>query len=112
MNVTVHDTAKRPWGLETLVTVEGDDGRVHNFAVAVKPEDTAAQIADKAVAMIVEPVDMPESPEAVLMSEIETLTAQKEALLQETADLVLAKDVLEAELIAASDELALTREVK
>jgi len=93
MKTTIHDTAKRPWGYETLTTIIADDADIYNECIVTKeyPEDTMtivalaeervlAKIARKAAEVDEPTINDLEEQKQTLMDEIVALGAQKAAL--------------------------------
>lgn len=94
--ITLHDSAKRPWGIETLVTVE-EDGEVYNFSICTKAKPIKENLEIEAVAL------MNKQKQIILEKDIQandihTLEIQKQTLITEIEDLKAQKTALIAEV--------------
>lgn len=85
MKITIHDTVKRPWGYETLVTVD-DNGTIWNFPIMTdpkKPED----IAKNAESLVTQWTEAKQAEEAAsetrLIDEAKTVIIEKINYLKE-----------------------------
>lgn len=99
--ITIHDSARRPWGIETLVTVD-DDGDIFNFAVCNKEtvdtatlEREASERTDKQK-QIIAAKELRAGTVETLQDDITTLEAEKQKLQDDIATLEEEKSDLEA----------------
>lgn len=98
MKIILHDSVKRPWGIETLITVD-DSGTLYDFAVCTKTMPTKEELETEAVAWVdarkqreAEPtiekeVASLEEQKATLEEDIALLEAQKASLEKDISDL-------------------------
>jgi len=91
--VTIHDSANRPWGIETLVTIVDNDGEIFNFSLCNKTVADANILETQALEMVGKQKQV--LAEDMLQSEdIVTLEAQKQSLIEDIQILEAQKESL------------------
>lgn len=109
MKITIHDTARRPWGYETLITAtDTTDGEIYNQCIVTgtipKTEAEIITLAEAQVNGIIARKAAKEEPEMTYTkTEIEQLLKEKELLANdESLDDLQSKD----EILADSEKEA------
>jgi chromosome segregation ATPase len=95
--ITIHDAARRPWGIETLVTVnDNEDGQIYNWAICTDETPSKATLEQLAT-------ERTEKQKQILADKA-AAEETREILQDDIASLEEQKATLEAEIAAFEDE--------
>jgi len=79
-NISIHDTARRPWGFETLVTVNCDNDETYNLYVPTKKFPAPTDVTFQASETIERILSSKQEP---IEEELSNLYLQREELLHQ-----------------------------
>lgn len=90
MNIALHDSVRRPWGIETLITVD-DSGTLYDFAVCTKGWPTKEELEVEATTWVTARKQIEAEPtikeEIALLEEQKAILEEEIALLKEISTL-------------------------
>lgn len=95
MKITLHDSVKRPWGIETLITVD-DSGTLYDFAVCTKGQPTKEELEAEATVWV--EARKQREAEPTVDEEVASLEEQKTILEEEVTLLEAQKANLEKDV--------------
>ena len=94
--ITTHNSVRRPWGIETLVTLDRD-GTVYNWCVCTQDTPTSEDVESQATELT-NAQEQRIAVKALRSEDVDTLEARKQALVDEINNLEQQKSELEAEV--------------
>lgn len=83
--ITTHDSVRRPWGIETLVTLDRD-GTVYNWCVCTRDTPTKEDVEGQAVELT-NTQERRVADKALRNEDIDALEVRKQALIDDIAAL-------------------------